>query len=212
VRAHLEYGKEPIPPRAGGPRWSVLLADVRTALEGARVEALRLGIEPRVVPELLSGEARAAGRRLAFAGATAGDLRHRLSTLEPKRHVTILGGETTVAVRGRGHGGRNREVALSAAREIAEAPGVTMLCAGTDGIDHDPDAAGAFVDGTTLARAEALGLDPARALLDNDTGPFFQALGDAFAPGPTGTNVGDVAFVLGAPVAEDDPPLVPQPA
>jgi len=212
VRAHLAYGHEPVPVRVGGPRWSVLLADVRTAIEGARVEALRLGIEPRVVPELLSGEARTAGRRLAFAGATAGDLRHRLSTVEPRRHVTILGGETTVTVKGCGRGGRNREVALSAAREIAEAPGVTMLCAGTDGIDHEPDAAGAFVDGGTLARAEALGLDPARALLENDTGPFFRALGDAFVPGPTGTNVGDVAFVLGPPVAEDDSPGLLHPA
>ncbi|HEX2800120.1 MAG TPA: DUF4147 domain-containing protein, partial [Thermoanaerobaculia bacterium] len=212
VRAHLTYGFEPAVARPGGPRWSVLLADVHTALEGARVEALRLGIEPRVVPELLSGEARVTGRRLAFAGATAGDLRRQRSALAPRRHVTILGGETTVTVKGHGHGGRNREVALAAAREIAEAPGIAMLCAGTDGVDHEPDAAGAFVDGTTLARAEALGLDPARALLDNDTGPFFRALGDAFSPGPTGTNVGDVAFVLGPPVAEDDSPAVPRSA
>jgi glycerate-2-kinase len=117
-----------------------------------------------------------------------------------------------VTVKGRGRGGRNREVALSAAREIAEAPGVTMLCAGTDGIDHEPDAAGAFVDGTTLARAEALALDSARALMENDTAPFFRALGDAFVPGPTGTNVGDVAFVLGPPVTEDDPPVLLHPA
>lgn len=212
VRAHLTYGFEPAVARPGGPRWSVLLADVHTALEGARVEALRLGIEPRVVPELLSGEARVTGRRLAFAGATAGDLRRQRSALAPRRHVTILGGETTVTVKGHGHGGRNREVALAAAREIAEAPGIAMLCAGTDGVDHEPDAAGAFVDGTTLARAEALELDPARALRDNDTGPFFRALGDAFSPGPTGTNVGDVAFVLGPPVAEDDSPAVPRSA
>jgi glycerate 2-kinase len=211
VRAHLAYGLESAPARPGGPRWSVLLADVRTALEGARVEALRLGIEPRVVPELLSGEARIAGRRLAFAGATAGDLRRRRSALA-RRHVTILGGETTVTVKGRGRGGRNREVALSAACEIAEAPGVAMLCAGTDGVDHEPDAAGAFVDGSTLARADELGLDPARALLDNDTGPFFRALGDAFSPGPTGTNVGDVAFVLGPVVVENDSPGVAQPS
>ncbi len=212
VRAHLSYGHDPAPLRAEGPRWGVLLADVRTALEGARVEALHLGIEPRVVPELLSGEARTAGRRLAFAGATAGDLRRRRLTFAPRRHVTILGGETTVTVKGRGHGGRNREVALSAAREIAEAPGVSMLCAGTDGIDNESDAAGAFVDSATLARAEALGLDSARALLENDTGPFFHALGDAFTPGPTGTNVGDVAFVLGPPVEEDDPPGAGQPS
>ncbi|HQR66487.1 MAG TPA: MOFRL family protein, partial [Thermoanaerobaculia bacterium] len=67
---------------------------------------------------------------------------------------------------------------------------------GTDGVDHELDAAGAFVDGTTVSRAEAAGLDPWTALRDNDTGPFFAALGDAFSPGPTGTNVGDVAFVF----------------
>ena len=70
--------------------------------------------------------------------------------------------------------------------------------AGTDGVDHEPDAAGAFVDGATLERAEAAGLDPWKALRDNDTGPFFAALGDAFSPGATGTNVGDVAFVWAA--------------
>jgi len=212
VRAHLTYGREPAPARPGGPRWSALLADVRTALEGARREALRLGIEPRVVHEPLSGEARIAGRHLAFAGATAGNLRRQRSALAPRRHVTILGGATTVTVKGHGHGGRNREVALAAAREIAEVSGIAVLCAGTAGIDHEPDAAGAFVDGTTLARAVELGLDPARALFDNDTGPFFRELGDAFCPGPTGTNVGDVAFVLGPPVDGDDSPAVPGPA
>jgi hydroxypyruvate reductase len=63
------------------------------------------------------------------------------------------------------------------------------------------------VDDTTLDRAEARGLDAARALVDNDTGPFFQTLGDAFSPGATGTNVGDVAFVLapGSTPEEDLP-------
>jgi glycerate-2-kinase len=212
VRAHLSYGHEPGSPRPGGPRWSVLLADVHTALEGARLEALRLGIEPRVVHELLSGEARLAGGHLAFTGASAGNLRRHRSALVPRRHVTIFGGETTVTVKGQGHGGRNREVALAAARQIARVPGITILCAGTDGVDYEPDAAGAFVDGSTIARAESLGLDATRALLENDTGPFFRTLGDAFSPGPTGTNVGDVAFVLGPPVAEDDSPAVPGPA
>ena len=179
---------------AGGPRWSVLLADARTALDGARREAVRLGLEARVVPELLAGEARLAGRRLALAGASAGNLRRRGGAA--RRLLTIFGGETTVTVRGPGRGGRNRELALAAAYAIAGIDGASLLCAGTDGVDHEPSAAGAFADGTTLARAEALGLDPGRALLDNDTGPFFEALGDAFSPGPTGTNVGDVAFVL----------------
>jgi glycerate 2-kinase len=195
VRAFLERpGSEEASGR--GPRWSVLLADVRTALEGARLEAHRLGFEARVVPELLAGEARAAGRRLALAGASAGNLRRR--SIASRRLVTILGGETTVTVRGHGRGGRNRELALATAYAIAGIDGATVLCAGTDGVDHETSAAGAFADGTTLARAEALGLDPGRALLDNDTGPFFEALGDAFQPGATGTNVGDVALVLAA--------------
>jgi glycerate 2-kinase len=204
VRSLLERagGEEPAP--GGGPRWSVLLADVRTALEGARHEAHRLGLDARVVPELLAGEAHGASRRLALAGASAGNLR-RLS-IATRRLVTIFGGETTVTVHGHGRGGRNRELALATAYAIAGVEDATVLCAGTDGVDHDESAAGAFADGTTLARAEALGLDPGRALLDNDTGPFFETLGDAFQPGATGTNVGDVAFVLAArPGAHDEP-------
>jgi len=180
-------------PLKTGPRWSVLLADIRTALEGARAAALRLGIDARPVPELLTGEARSAARRLSVAGVSAGHFfRHHAA----RPHVTLFGGETTVTVTGPGHGGRNRELALATAMQIAGAPGACALVAGTDGVDFEPDAAGAFVDGTTIDRAEALGLDPWSALRDNDTGPFFAALGDAFTPGPTGTNVGDVAFVL----------------
>lgn len=205
VRAFLERPGAAAGAPAGGPRWSILLADVRTALEGARREAQRLGYEARLVPELLVGEARAAGTRLALAGATAGNLRRRSAASHGL--VTIFGGETTVTVTGVGRGGRNRELALATAQAIAGTEGTSVLCAGTDGVDHDESAAGAFADGTTLARAETLGLDPSRALLENDTGPFFEALGDAFQPGATGTNVGDVAFVLSArpgPHADED--------
>jgi len=182
-------------PRDGGQRWSVLLGDVRTALEGARREALRLGADVRVLPDLLAGEARAAARRLAVAGACAGNLVRRAGA-PPRRLVTVFGGETTVTVKGKGTGGRNRELALATAFRIDGVTGAHALVAGTDGVDNTPDAAGAFVDDTTLSRAAALGLDAAAALDDNDSGPFFAALGDSFAPGPTGTNVGDVAFVL----------------
>ncbi len=194
VRAFLSRALPP-QPRPTGNRWSVLLADIRTAMEGARLTALRLGVEARVVPELLAGEARSAARRLAVSAATAGPLRRRAAG--PRRPtVTIFGGETTVTVKGKGHGGRNRELALATAWPLAGVPGACALVAGTDGVDNEADAAGAFVDGSTLARAEARGLDPALALLQNDSGTFFALLGDDFAPGPTGTNVGDVAFVL----------------
>ncbi|MFI5181681.1 MAG: glycerate kinase [Thermoanaerobaculia bacterium] len=192
VRAVLALPAPPPSLRQTGPRWSVLLADIRTALEGARLAALRLGMEARIVPELLRGEARSAARRLAVAGASAG---HHWRRTGGRPHVSLFGGETTVTVKGHGHGGRNRELALATAIQLAGTPGAAALVAGTDGIDHESDAAGAFVDGTTVSRAEAAGLDPWKALRDNDTGPFFAALGDAFSPGATGTNVGDIAFV-----------------
>lgn len=205
VRAFLSTPRTRLSPRPTGDRWHILLADIRTALDGARISALRLGAEARIVHELLSGEARAAGRRLALAGASAGNLlRHPLT--RHRRLVTIFGGETTVTIKGPGRGGRNRELALATAYPIAGVPGACVLVAGTDGVDYGPEAAGAFVDDTTLTRAEALGLDPGKALRDNDSGPFFEKLGDAFSPGPTGTNVGDVAFVL-APGGEDGEPL-----
>jgi glycerate-2-kinase len=187
---HAEAG-----PRDGGQRWSLLLGDIRTALEGARREALRLGADVRSLPDLLEGEARSAARRLAVAGACAGNLLRRAGAPQ-RRLVTLFGGETTVTVKGDGSGGRARELALATAFHIDGVSGAHLLVAGTDGIDNTPDAAGAFVDDTTLSRAAALGLDAPAALDNNDSGPFFAALGDDFAPGPTGTSVGDVAFVL----------------
>ena len=203
VRAYLQSPHAEDGPRDGGQRWSVLLGDIRTALEGARREALRLGADVRVLPDLLTGEARSASRRLALAGACAGNLVRRAGAPQ-RRLVTLFGGETTVTVKGTGTGGRNRELALATAFQVDGVKGANLLVAGTDGVDNTPDAAGAFVDDTTLSRAAALGLDALAALEGNDSGPFFASLGDAFSPGPTGTNVGDVAFVL-APGGETVP-------
>ncbi len=205
VRHYLFSSRGESAPHDSGQRWSVLLGDIRTALEGSRREAQRLGADVRVIPELLAGEARSASRRLAVAGACAGNLVRRAGVPQ-RRLVTLFGGETTVTVKGKGSGGRNRELALATAFHIDGVRGAHVLVAGTDGVDNTPDAAGAFVDDTTLARASVLGLDAPTALDDNDSGPFFAALGDAFAPGPTGTNVGDVAFVL-APGGESLPAL-----
>ena len=110
----------------------------------------------------------------------------------------ISGGELTVTVTGSGQGGPNREYALALALALDSAP-VHALAADTDGIDGAGDAAGAFVDPTTLARAKTLGLDPARTLSDHDSGVFFAALGDSFISGPTGTNVNDLRILLVEP-------------
>lgn len=108
----------------------------------------------------------------------------------------VLGGETTVTLRGSGQGGRNQEVALAAVRDMAGLADVALITLATDGGDGPTDAAGAVVTGTTLARAQALGLDPDAALANNDSYPFFAALDDLLRPGVTGTNVNDLVFLL----------------
>jgi len=112
----------------------------------------------------------------------------------------IAGGETTVNVYGSGKGGRNQEFALAAAVELAGEGAMAVLAAGTDGIDGPTDAAGAYVDGTTVARAASIGLDPGAHLSRNDAYPFFDALGDLAVTGPTGTNVADLVIGLATTV------------
>jgi hydroxypyruvate reductase len=111
------------------------------------------------------------------------------------RASLISGGEVTVKVSNGGVGGRNQQFALYCAQKIA-GENITILSAGTDGIDGNSPAAGAVVDGTTLQRAQALGLDPASALSKFDAFPFFDSLGDAIMTGPTGNNLRDLRILI----------------
>jgi hydroxypyruvate reductase len=112
------------------------------------------------------------------------------------RVCLISGGEVTVRVEGEaGTGGRNQQFALYCAEKIAGEK-LAVLSAGTDGIDGNSPAAGAIVDGTTLARARALGKDPIAALARFDAHPLFESLGDAVTTGPTGNNVRDLRILL----------------
>jgi glycerate 2-kinase len=88
------------------------------------------------------------------------------------------------------------ELALAFALELKETPGITLLSAGTDGTDGPTDAAGAIVDGETLAKAAAKGLDPEDYLNRNDSYSFFKAVGCLLVTGPTGTNVMDIQIIL----------------
>jgi glycerate 2-kinase len=110
--------------------------------------------------------------------------------------LLLLGGETTVQVTGRGIGGRNQEIALSAVPGLAKLKNVAMISFSTDGIDGPTDAAGAIVDGYTLQRAEELGLDPSTYLADNDSYHFFAELEDLVLTGATGTNIVDCIALL----------------
>ncbi|MEJ2021993.1 MAG: MOFRL family protein, partial [Maritimibacter sp.] len=109
--------------------------------------------------------------------------------------LLLSGGETTVTLKGSGRGGRNSEFLLSLAMGV-EGLDVAAMAADTDGIDGSEDNAGAFADGQTAARLRAAGRDPAADLAGNDAYSAFEALGDLFAPGPTGTNVNDFRAIL----------------
>jgi glycerate-2-kinase len=165
---------------------TLVVGSNRLGLLAAAREARGLGLRPRFSRGLLSGEASEAGRRFARAA----------SRLAPGQ-VLLAGGETTVRLaRRHGRGGRNLEFALGAALALEGRSGITVLAAGSDGIDGSSKAAGALADGQTLARARRRGLDALRALARHDTEDFFARLGDLVVTGPTGTNVTDWAIAI----------------
>lgn len=115
------------------------------------------------------------------------------------RVCLISAGEVTVTLnRTPGAGGRNQQFALACALELAKYPGenLTVLSAGTDGIDGNTRSAGAIADPTTVARAEAFGFNPVQALEEFNACPLFTALGDAVVTGPTGHNLRDLRLLL----------------
>ncbi|HEY6930674.1 MAG TPA: DUF4147 domain-containing protein [Thermoanaerobaculia bacterium] len=163
-----------------------VVASNRSGMRASAAEALRRGLVPIFFRRRLAGEAFDEGRRFARAAA-------RL----PPGQVLVGGGETTVSLSDRpGRGGRNLEFALGAAAELDGATDLAVLSAGSDGVDGNSRAAGAFVDGATMERARSLGIDPGRGLARHDTEPFFRRLGDLLVTGPTGTNVGDWAWAM----------------
>jgi len=124
-------------------------------------------------------------------------LLNRLDELRKRseRVCLISGGEVTVRVTNGGVGGRNQQFALACAQKIA-GENITVLSAGTDGIDGNSPAAGAVVDGTTLERASSRGLDPATSLLTYNAYPLLDLLGDTIMTGPTGNNLRDLRILL----------------
>lgn len=158
-----------------------IVASGAVAAHAAAAEAERLGYPSRVVDTRLDGD----------AAAAAGEVIQRSSF-----GISVFAGETTVNVSGDGHGGRNQEAALVGATLIDGLPDVVFLAAGTDGIDGITPAAGAIVDGSSVARAEDAGMDVADVLARNDSGTLFATIGDQIVTGPTGTNVGDIWLVL----------------
>lgn len=189
-------GAIPETPRRDDPLFArvsnTLIGSNELAADAAMAAAVAEGFHPLLLTSSLDGEAREAGRLLAAVlREVAGSGRP-----VPRPACIIAGGETTVTLRGAGRGGRNQELALAAMPGLAGLPNVALVALATDGGDGPTDAAGAVVTGMSLARATALGLDPAAYLARNDAYPLFAALGDLLLPGPTATNVNDLTFLF----------------
>ncbi len=202
VYEHLMKGKEgrlTETPKKGDPAFvgvrNKIVGSNKQAMEAARKRCEELGLDAVMVDGVIRGEARDAGRWLAIKARKI----QKGRTGARKGLCLISGGETTVTVRGRGAGGRNMELALAAALEMEGIDNITLLSAGTDGTDGPTDAAGAIVDGHSVAKGRAKGIDPEASLLDNDSYRFFQHSGDLFVSGPTGTNVMDIQLILMRP-------------
>ncbi len=196
VRRHLVEGMEgriPETPKPGDPAFEkvtcALVGSNGMAMEAAAQAAAADGAETVLLPGFLRGEARECAKEFCSR------LRAAAIALPPGRSVALIaGGETTVRVRGNGRGGRSQEFALAAAIDLYGEEGIAVLSGGTDGVDGPTDAAGAYADGTTMARAETLGMSARDHLEGNDAYPLFHALGDLVVTGPTGTNVTDLAI------------------
>lgn len=199
VLEYLQAGQrqeQPETPKPGAPLFDNVRAYIvgsnRSAAQSAVESAEELGYRSLLLTTYVEGEAREVAK--VAAALVKGLVYHGVPCPPPA--CLVWGGETTVTVRGQGKGGRNQELALAAALEIAGLENVALMALATDGTDGPTDAAGAIVDGKTLKRAEALGKDPVAALKDNDAYPFLDAVGALLRTGPTGTNVNDLLVIL----------------
>jgi glycerate 2-kinase len=128
-------------------------------------------------------------------GTIIGFYRPRSYKAHLRSDAVIIGGETTVQVKGEGIGGRNQETAHSAVEHIADLDGCVIATLGTAGIDGTSKAAGAIAGGRTSRRAKLRGMNPKDFLSSNDSYHFFRKLNDNLITGPTGTSVGDLYLV-----------------
>ena len=168
-----------------------ITGSVRELCAAAANACRERGYEPEILTECETGIAREVGAKLAALAKQNAD------TDTPRAY--ILGGETVVRLTGKGKGGRNQELALSAAEEIAGFDNITVFSVGSDGTDGPTDAAGGIADGGTAARLAAAGRSIPEVLADNDAYHALQATGDLIITGPTGTNVNDFAAALVCP-------------
>lgn len=199
VRQHLDRGCRGLVSDTPKPGSSLfrrvqhhLVGNNAMAVKAVTRAAREAGLRTLVQKPAVIGEAGDAGKRFGVMAKAI------LRTGAPVRRpcCIIAGGETTVTVTGRGAGGRAQEFAAAAALEIAGLAKVWVVAIGTDGTDGPTDAAGAIVDGETLARAERLQVNLKSALTRHNIYPALKKLGQLIVTGPTGTNVNDLYLLL----------------
>ena len=218
------FGREDLPESPGNKGWLPSLlpklpwAEARHVTSAASITGEDEAFRDSVFEILLSSHdlvenARAAARDAGYHVAVdnscddwdyadaARYLLERFHVLRAKhrRLCLISVGEVTVTLnRKPGAGGRNQQFALACALELANHPGerLTVLSAGSDGIDGNTQAAGAIADPTTVERAHAFGFDPEQSLAAFNACPLFTALGDSVVTGPTGQNLRDVRVLI----------------
>jgi hydroxypyruvate reductase len=177
-------------PPAPWPK-NIVIGSNRMILDAAASEAAALGFEARIIHAHMSGEAREIGQQMA----------HRLMQLASKGNISkpqclLMGGETTVTIRGDGKGGRNQEIALSASVALEDIENIALMSFATDGVDGPTDAAGGIITGRTTRTARAFNIEPRRALEDNNSYPLLAAVGGLIRTGSTGTNLNDLVVGL----------------
>ena len=165
-----------------------ITGSVRELCAAAADACRTLGYEPVVLTDQLCCQARDAGSFLASVVKTHAGT--------GKKMAFIAGGETVVQLSGCGKGGRNQELALSAAVGIAGIPGAAVFSVGSDGTDGPTDAAGGYVDHETYGQLKAKGIDIYQILQNNDAYHALQKVNGLIITDPTGTNVNDVAVAL----------------
>lgn len=193
LRAHLERAA---PPPAIHEPPTVMLANGASACEAMAREAAREGLPAHVLSTALEGESRELGRFVAQLAAASAE------TGSPFPAPCVLlgaGGETTVSLAASparfGAGGPNQEVALAAALQLAERHPVAAAFVDSDGADGGTRLAGGIVDGLTVSRAAAAGVDLRAALREHRATAALEQLGDGIMTGPTGTNVNDLLVI-----------------
>ena len=187
--------KKPETPKPGDAVFekttNLIIGTNRIALESAREKAQEHNINAIIIEDELQGDVNSVSEYLIDTA-----LNFRSDKNEVKPVCILFGGETTLKMTGKGSGGRNQHLALLCAIQLQDKPGITILCAGTDGNDGPTKAAGAIVDSETIPFAISRGIKPEKFLVNFDSYNFFRKTSGHLITGPTMTHVMDIVAII----------------